>query len=115
MQAYLEAEPATRTTKDEYVMRYQHFAKSGLEQALKKYTALHDNIGTPASFIPFLLCRHAMQCACAFTTPHHETEPILTVMVNRHAVQCTSDLLSVRAGPLPSRVPTVSAACHIQW
>ncbi|CAL5230067.1 g13521 [Coccomyxa viridis] len=44
-QAYLEAEPATRTTKDEYVMRYQHFAKSGLEQALKKYTALHDNIG----------------------------------------------------------------------
>ena len=55
MQAYLEAEPATRTTKDEYVMRYQHFAKSGLDQALKKYTALHDNIGTPASFVPFPL------------------------------------------------------------
>ena len=51
MQAYLEAEPATRTIKDEYVMRYQRFAKSGLEQALKKYTTLHTNIGKTALMI----------------------------------------------------------------
>ena len=45
MQAYLEAEPATRTTKDEYVMRYQRFAKHGLDKAIQKYEGLHTNIG----------------------------------------------------------------------
>lgn len=61
MQAYLEAEPATRTTKDEYVMRYQRFAKSGLEQALKKYTTLHTNIGkTACCFSYWSACSHSV-------------------------------------------------------
>lgn len=45
LQAYLEADPATRTTKDEYIMRYQRFAKSGLDKAIQKYEGLHTYIG----------------------------------------------------------------------
>ncbi|EIE22223.1 hypothetical protein COCSUDRAFT_55919 [Coccomyxa subellipsoidea C-169] len=45
MQAYLETDPATRTTKDEYIMRYQRFARDDLERALQKYEALHSTIG----------------------------------------------------------------------
>lgn len=45
LQAYLEAEPASRTTKDVYVMRYQRFAKDDLEKAIQKYEGLHSNIG----------------------------------------------------------------------
>ena len=45
LQAYLEADPATRTTKDEYIMRYQCFAKSGLEKAIQKYEGLYTHIG----------------------------------------------------------------------
>ncbi|CAL8469013.1 g8554 [Coccomyxa elongata] len=44
-QAYLETDPATRVTKDEYVMRYQQFARDGLEHALQKYDALRSSIG----------------------------------------------------------------------
>ncbi|BDA45209.1 hypothetical protein COCOBI_06-6920 [Coccomyxa sp. Obi] len=44
-QAYLETDPAARVTKDEYVMRYQQFARDGLEHALQKYDALHSSIG----------------------------------------------------------------------
>ncbi|KAK9908234.1 hypothetical protein WJX75_004627 [Coccomyxa subellipsoidea] len=44
-QAYLETDPAARTTKDEYIMRYQQFARDDLERALQKYDALHNTIG----------------------------------------------------------------------
>ena len=75
MQAYLEAEPATRTTKDEYVMRYQRFAKSGLEQALKTYATLHSSIGI-ASCPRFegrqLQTHHAVrECMVHSTAPCH--------------------------------------------
>lgn len=49
LQAYLETDPAARVTKDEYVMRYQQFARDGLEHALQKYDALHSSIGLLAS------------------------------------------------------------------
>ena len=45
LQAYLEADPASRTAKDEYVMRYQRFAKADLEKAIQKYEGLHETIG----------------------------------------------------------------------
>lgn len=43
--AYLETDPVARTTKDEYVLRYQQFARDDLERALQKYDALHRAIG----------------------------------------------------------------------
>ena len=45
LQAYLEASPASRKAKDEYVMRYQGFAKADLEKAIRKYEGLHETIG----------------------------------------------------------------------
>ena len=59
MQAYLEAEPATRTSKDEYVMRYQRFAKHGLDKAILKYEGLHSSIGV-ITLIPSCL-HHDLQ------------------------------------------------------
>lgn len=50
LQAYLETDPAARVTKDEYVMRYQQFARDGLDHALQKYDDLHSSIGVHASF-----------------------------------------------------------------
>ena len=96
MQAYLEAEPATRTTKDEYVMRYQHFAKSGLEQALKKYTALHDNIGTPALLFSGMPC-NAHVHPMPRTMPHHNCQPVVTVIIDKYTVGSSSGMLSMGA------------------
>ncbi len=45
IQAYLETDPSARVTKDEYVMRYQRFARDDLERALQKYDALHSTMG----------------------------------------------------------------------
>ncbi len=61
-QAYLEAEPATRTTKDEYVMRYQRFAKHGLDKAIQKYEGLHSNIGVITHIPPAYTMTCRMTC-----------------------------------------------------
>jgi hypothetical protein len=45
LQAYLETDPAARVTKDEYVMRYQRFARDELDRALQKYDALQELMG----------------------------------------------------------------------
>lgn len=71
MQAYLETDPAARTTKDEYIMRYQQFARDDLERALQKYDALHNTIGAVLSH--FLPMRGSTSfgfwhVACAFAT-----------------------------------------------
>lgn len=71
MQAYLETDPAARTTKDEYFMRYQQFAKDELERAMQKYDALHNTIGALLS--PFLPMRGSTSfgfwhLACTFAT-----------------------------------------------
>lgn len=71
MQAYLETDPAARTTKDEYIMRYQQFAKDELERAMQKYDALHNTIGALLS--PFLHMRGSTSfgfwhLACTFAT-----------------------------------------------
>lgn len=46
VQAYLETDPAARTTKDEYVMRYQRFSLSELQAAIGKYDQLCQTLGT---------------------------------------------------------------------
>ena len=45
MQAYLETDPSDRSSKDEYVMRYQRFARDELEQAISKYDQLCSTLG----------------------------------------------------------------------
>jgi hypothetical protein len=62
LQAYLEADPATRTTKDEYIMRYQRFAKSGLDKAIQKYEGLYTYIGVCINALIRAQCTHVSCC-----------------------------------------------------
>jgi hypothetical protein len=65
-QAYLETDPAARTTKDEYVMRYQRFARDELEQAIGKYHELCSTLGGCAA----VACR-LQGIAAAHCNPVH--------------------------------------------
>ena len=47
-QAFLETEPGTRATTEEYMMRYQKFAIDDLNKALKKHQDLLEKVGEPA-------------------------------------------------------------------
>ena len=47
-QAFLETEPGTRATTEEYMMRYQKFAVDDLNRALKKHQDLLEQIGMHA-------------------------------------------------------------------
>lgn len=44
-QAFLETEPGTRSTSEEYMMRYQTFARDDLKKAIGKHDALMKTIG----------------------------------------------------------------------
>eukprot|EP00884_Botryococcus_braunii_P006510 jgi/Botrbrau1/15860/Bobra.40_1s0044.1 len=43
--AYLEVEPSERGFKEAYIMRYQTFARDHLEQALRSYEQLKNQLG----------------------------------------------------------------------
>jgi len=44
-QAFLETEPGFRSTTEEYMMRYQTFARDELVKALDKHQALLKSVG----------------------------------------------------------------------
>ena len=56
-QAFLETEPGTRATTEEYMMRYQKFARDDLNKALKKHQDLLDQVGEPACRRVFMLVK----------------------------------------------------------
>ncbi len=55
VQAFLETEPGTRSTSEEYMMRYQAFARDDLQRALNKHQALLQTMGMPSLALEVLL------------------------------------------------------------
>ena len=61
-QAFLETEPGRRSTTEEYMMRYQAFARDELNRALDKHQSLMQSVGKglpPLDFSRMQICCYA--------------------------------------------------------